>query len=57
MENEKRDAIRALLKRRREAHTLTPEMAKKWLVEEGLLDEKGELQPQFGGEGNAEPDD
>lgn len=49
MENEKRQAIRALLDKRLKEKTTSSEIAKQWLAGEGMLNEEGELRPQFGG--------
>lgn len=55
MDETKREAIRQMLRRRAEERTQTPEMARQWLIDEGLYDGEGELKPQYGGK--ADPDD
>lgn len=50
MENDKKKAIRALLDKRQKEKTVTLEIARQWLVGEGMLDKDGELRPQYGGE-------
>jgi hypothetical protein len=55
MDEKTREAIREMLKRRAEARTQTPAMARQWLIEEGLYNDAGELRPQYGGQG--EPED
>ncbi len=50
MTEAERTAIREMLRRRADERTRTPEMARRWLIEEGLYDGEGALQPQFGGE-------
>ncbi len=54
MEEAERQAIRELLKRRADARTQTPEMARQWLIEEGLYNDAGELRPQYGGDSPTE---
>ena len=51
MDEKQRDAILAMLQRRTGEHTKSIEQAKRWLADEGLLDEDGELRPQYGGDG------
>lgn len=55
MDNKQREAIRQLLMRRTNEHTGSLEMAQKWLEEEGLTDENGNLTPQYGGADSGEP--
>ncbi|ESX20913.1 MULTISPECIES: hypothetical protein [unclassified Mesorhizobium] len=50
MEKDKKKAIRALLDKRQKEKTVTFEIARQWLVGEGMLDKDGELRPQYGGE-------
>lgn len=50
MDKDNRKAIRELLQRRQKENTVTVEMARKWLVGEGMLDKDGQLRPQYGGE-------
>ncbi|AFL50664.1 hypothetical protein ABIE78_003541 [Sinorhizobium fredii] len=50
MNEAERQAIRAMLKRRSDEKTQTPEMARQWLIEEGLYDGDGDLKPQYGGQ-------
>jgi hypothetical protein len=49
MDDKQREAIRKLLMRRTSENTSSLELAQKWLEEEGLTDEKGDLTPQYGG--------
>jgi len=49
MTEAERIAIREMLRRRAEERTQTPEMARQWLIEEGLYDCDGTLRPQYGG--------
>lgn len=49
MNEAERQAIRAMLKRRSDEKTQTQEMARQWLIDEGLYDGDGELKPQYGG--------
>lgn len=51
MDGRTKDAIKALLERRQRANTVSADSAKKWLMDEGLLDGDGELKPQYGGQG------
>jgi hypothetical protein len=57
VDEEKKKAIRALLAKRERERTVTEDMARRWLMEEGLLNDRGKLRPQFGGEGPDEPKD
>jgi hypothetical protein len=57
MDDRQRKAIMDMLVRRTEEHTQNDEIATKWLIEEGLLDQSGALRPQFGGEGSNEDAD
>jgi hypothetical protein len=50
MEKDKKKAIRALLDKRQKEKTVTLEIARQWLVGEGMLDKDGELRPQYGGQ-------
>jgi hypothetical protein len=54
MDDAKREAIRRMLKRRADERTQTPEMAREWLISEGLYDGEGELKPQYGGKTNSD---
>lgn len=54
MNERQREAIKAMLLRRTGERTQTTEVAKRWLMEEGLLDDEGKLRPQFGGDGKEE---
>ncbi len=56
MDDRKRDAIKSMLLRRTGEHTQTSEIAQRWLIEEGLLDDEGKLRPQYGGDGKDEID-
>ncbi|WP_292629946.1 MULTISPECIES: hypothetical protein [unclassified Novosphingobium] len=57
MDERQRKAIMEMLLRRTDENTQSDEMAKNWLIEEGLLDQAGKLRPQFGGEGDKEGED
>ncbi|WP_156913606.1 hypothetical protein [Mesorhizobium sp. WSM3224] len=57
LDEDQKKAIKELLLKRERERTATAELAKQWLVEEGLLNRDGKLQPQFGGEGKGEQDD
>ncbi len=57
MDERQRRAIMEMLLRRTDENTQSDEMAKNWLIEEGLLDQAGKLRPQFGGEGDKEGED
>lgn len=50
MDSAKNSAIKALLDKRRRDKTATAELAKKWLIEEGMLTNEGDLKPQYGGQ-------
>lgn len=50
MNDAERDAIRRMLKERSAAKTATSELAREWLIEEGLYNQAGELNPMYGGE-------
>jgi hypothetical protein len=50
MDETEREALRQMLRRRAEARTQTQEMARRWLIDEGLYSEAGELLPQYGGQ-------
>ncbi len=54
MDETKREAIRQMLRRRAEERTQTPEMARQWLIDEGLYDGEGELKPQYGGKADSD---
>ncbi len=56
MDDAKREAIRDMLRRRAEERTRTPEMARQWLIDEGLYEGTGELKPQCGGQANPDED-
>jgi len=56
MDETEREALRQMLRRRAAAKTRTPDMARRWLIEEGLYSEAGDLLPQYGGEERA-PDE
>lgn len=49
MTEAERQAIRDMLRRRAEERTRTPELARQWLIEEGLYTGEGALKPQYGG--------
>lgn len=50
MNSEDREAIRRMLRERAADKTRTPELAREWLIEEGLYNANGELEPRYGGE-------
>lgn len=56
MNEEQRSAIRKMLERRTSANTQTSTLARQWLTDEGILDEDGELRPEYGGENDSEDD-
>ena len=55
MNETERSAIREMLRRRSAERAGDPDLAKQWLIEEGLYDDQGRLHPQYGGQtdGNA----
>lgn len=55
MDEIERQAIRDLLRRQADANTRSREGARRWLIEEGLYNEAGELRPQYGGDTPDEP--
>ncbi|MBZ5762247.1 hypothetical protein LAV84_23605 [Rhizobium sp. VS19-DR104.2] len=50
MNEAERHAIREMLKRRSDEKTRTVELARQWLIDEGLYDNDGDLKPQYGGQ-------
>lgn len=55
MDEIERQAIRDLLRRQADTNTRSREGARRWLIEEGLYNEAGELRPQYGGDIPDEP--
>lgn len=49
MDEAERKAIRDLLRRQADANTKSREGARRWLIDEGLYNDAGELRPQYGG--------
>ena len=50
MNESERQAIREMLKRRSDEKTRTADLARQWLIDEGLYDSDGDLKPQYGGQ-------
>lgn len=55
MDETERQAIRDLLRRQADAHTQSRDGARRWLIDEGLYTEAGELRPQYGGDNKDDP--
>ena len=49
MNDQEREAVRAMLRRRSAERTGTREEARQWLISEGLYEDDGRLKPVYGG--------
>jgi hypothetical protein len=56
MDEKKRKALSDMLRKQASEHTRTPALALQWMIDHGLIDQAGELRPQFGGNGPREDD-